>query len=58
MTEVCLLGKLTLVGRIVIQVKEKKIRNHDFVEGQVVPTGYQSFMSSEMSAKAVVVGEL
>lgn len=29
-----------------------------FTEGQMVLTDYQSFMNSEMSAKAVVVGEV
>lgn len=61
-TQFCPVGKLTLMGRIVVQVKKKKKKKSEnrttFVEGQMVLTEYQSFMNSEMSAKAVVVGEV
>lgn len=58
-TQFCPIGKLTLMGRIVIQVKKKKSENMTtFTEGQMVLTDYQSFTNSEMSAKAVVVGEV
>lgn len=59
-TQFCPIGKLTLMGRIVIQVKKKKKSENmtTFTEGQMVLTDYQSFMNSEMSAKAVVVGEV
>lgn len=59
LTQSCPLGKLTLVGRIVIRVKEKSQKDViTFAEGQMIFADYQSFRSSEMSAKAIVVGEV
>lgn len=48
-----------MVGRIVIRVKEKSKKDLiTFAEGQMIFADYQSFRSSEMSAKAIVVGEV